>query len=112
MPSWPTILTHVTILTHLTILTHVSRLVKNDKPAAARPLAPHEYHCFISHAWRTAQDQANAIKSRLTHYIPSLRCFLDVDDLLDLTQLESIVNSTDVLVVFLSGSVNFSRAGS
>ena len=36
--------------------------------------------------------------------MPDLRCFLDVEDLQDISQLEAYVQRSDVLVVFLSGS--------
>ena len=36
------------------------------------------YHLFISHVWRTGQDQAATIKRVLTLMLPSARIFLDV----------------------------------
>ena len=48
------------------------------------------------------QDQARAIKAQLTALVPTLRCFLDVDDLEDIGALEALVDATDTVVV--SGS--------
>jgi hypothetical protein len=78
---------------------------------APRPLGPREYHCLISHQWGSAQDQANALKSRLQALAPSLRCFLDVEDLEDTSELESYVKNSDVLVAFLSGSIDTQLPG-
>ena len=74
--------------------------------AVPRLLAEKRYHTFISHQWGSAQDQARALKSQLVALSPGLRCFLDVDDLESIGALEDLVDATDVMVVFLSGTVD------
>ena len=55
--------------------------------------------------WGHGQDQARTIKAQLLALVPGLRIFLDVDDLTDICALEAFIDSTDVVVVFLAGSV-------
>ena len=40
-----------------------------------------EFHIFLSHAWKTGQDQMRVVKSRLQEMMPVCKVFLDVDDL-------------------------------
>ena len=55
-------------------------------------LAPDvEWHLFISHVWSTGQDSARVIKERLRHLVPGIECFLDVDNLDDISRLEDYV---------------------
>ena len=51
-------------------------------------LAEGDYHLFISHAWKHAQDTAGTLKSALARLLPDARVFLDVDDLDDVEDLE------------------------
>lgn len=39
------------------------------------------YHTFLSHNWRTGQDQARTIKSGLVSLVDDLSVWLDVDDM-------------------------------
>ena len=64
-----------------------------------------QYHAFVSHQWGQGQDQARAIKAQLTALVPNLQIFLDVDDLTDIGALEALIDATDVIVVFLAGSI-------
>jgi hypothetical protein len=61
--------------------------------------------------WSSGQDQARAIKAQLTALIPGLRVFLDIDDLSDISALEQLIDATDVIIVFLSGSAPPGDAG-
>ena len=62
----------------------------------------HGYHLFLSHMCKWGQNQADALKSMLQVLLPTLRCFLDVDNLLDMTQLEQHVMQSDVVLVMLT----------
>ena len=46
-----------------------------------RMLKPGKYHTFLSHNWKSAQDQARSIKQLLSALTPGLRVWLDVDDM-------------------------------
>ena len=70
-----------------------------------RGLAIGNYHAFISHEWAHGQDQARAMKELLVAFVPGLRVFLDVDDLIDISQLEGLIDASDVIIVFLTGSI-------
>ena len=48
---------------------------------APQRLKPGQYHTFISHNWRSAQDQARAMKQLLVALAPGLKVWLDVDDM-------------------------------
>ena len=41
-----------------------------------------KHHLFISHVWRTGQDQAKSIALLLTQLLPSMKVYLDVDEAL------------------------------
>ena len=43
------------------------------------------FHLFLSHVWSTGQDQVLAIKKEL---VPSVRVFLDIENLTDIGGLE------------------------
>ena len=43
----------------------------------APPLRAGETHCFISHPWASAQDQARSLKSLTTALVPGLKVFLE-----------------------------------
>ena len=59
----------------------VLRLKTTNAPPEL-PLAPHqEWHLFLSHVWRTAQDSCNAIKRNLQLLLPGVSIFLDTDDI-------------------------------
>ena len=70
------------------------------------------YHLFISHTWRSGQDQPAVIKRQLQLYLPKARprIFLDVDDLEDIAQIEEHIQSSTVACLFLSKGYFFSRA--
>lgn len=89
------------------------RLRSSNELPTLPPLANEkEYHLFISHTWRTGQDQPAAMKAALQQALPKAKpkIFLDVDDLDDLTQLETHIASSKVVLLFLSKGYFLSRA--
>ena len=71
------------------------------------PLTPFDdglpgYHIFISHCWKHAQDLAGTIKHLLRSKYMHLRCFVDVDDLDALGNLELHVRHSDVVLIVLT----------
>lgn len=77
------------------------RLVSSGEPPTLHLGEGKVWHCFISHVWATGQDQAGMIKRWLVTHC-ALRCFLDVDDLQDLSQLEDQVSKAALVIIFLS----------
>jgi len=76
------------------------------KATATRPelslLETTRYHLFLSHIWRTGQDQVAVIKRQLQLSLPGVRIFLDVDDLSDISALETYIEKSTVVLIFLS----------
>ena len=64
----------------------------NDQAVPAPPLNGKVFHLFLSHVWGTGQDQVRIIKQRLREMIPDLFVFLDVDDLEDISNLDSYID--------------------
>ena len=60
------------------------------------------FHLFLSHQWKWGQDQAGTLKSALQALLPELRCFLDVDSLKDIGQLEAHVRESDLVLIVLT----------
>jgi len=85
------------------------------------------YHAFLSHVWSSGQDQCAVtkqypsgnptyrtshvpfrihrcavIKRQLRFLLPGIRVFLDVDDLTDISLLETYIEHSASIVVFLS----------
>eukprot|EP00961_Rhodomonas_salina_P006487 88046-Rhodomonas_salina.2 len=60
------------------------------------------FHCFLSHAWRTGQDQTHTIARQLQLLLPAIRIWLDVDCLEDVGKLEQSVAESACFVIFLS----------
>ena len=85
------------------------RLRLRDDGTAVLPMALEEgcqYHLFLSHTWVQGQDQMRVVKRRLLEILPGtfhspLRIFLDVDDLEDIGELESYVDRTCSIMIFL-----------
>ena len=46
------------------------------------------FHLFLSHTWKSGQDQCAVIKRQLTVMLNEVRTFLDVDDLVDVNDIE------------------------
>jgi len=60
------------------------------------------FHLFLSHVWSSGQDQASAIKRKMQLLVPSVRVFLDVDDLDDISNLEEHIKESQCCLIFLS----------
>lgn len=60
------------------------------------------YSVFLSHVWKHAQDQCADIKQRLLVMCPTMRIFLDVDDLENISDLEQYVDRSTVVCIFLT----------
>lgn len=73
--------------------------------AVPSPKPSGQFHVFVSHQWGSGQDQARSIKDGLLSLAPGLSCFLDVDDLTSISELERLVDASELIVVFLSGSM-------
>ena len=69
-------------------------------------------HLFISHTWRTGQDQPAALKLELQAQLPKAqaRIFLDVDDLEDMSKLEDHIAASKAVLLFMSKGYFLSRA--
>jgi len=78
------------------------RLRMNKQVPLLRLREGRMYHLFLSHVWASAQDQVAVIKRRLQSMLPSVRVFLDVDDLTDISALEAYVKQSNVVLTFLS----------
>ena len=60
-------------------------------------------HAFLSHVWKSGQDQCAMIKSSLERVLPGAKIFLDVDQVdLNLGRLEEHVEASALLIAFLS----------
>jgi len=62
-----------------------------------------EFSLLLLQTWKTGQDQVAVIKKQLVRLLPGIKCFLDVDDLKNLSMLEEAVQHTQCMVFFLSG---------
>tara|TARA_B110001452_G_scaffold171695_1_gene143794 strand:+ start:145 stop:1194 length:1050 start_codon:yes stop_codon:yes gene_type:complete len=60
------------------------------------------WHIFLSHTWKSGQDQVSVIKHQLKNVLPGVRVWLDVDELDDLGKLEEFVHGSATVLVFLS----------
>lgn len=82
------------------------RQLKNDKAKQAtdhlaRSSSP-KYDLFLSHSWGSGgQEKARIVKTTLHKMMPSLRIFLDVDDLVEGRGKEG-VDRSDVVLIFLT----------
>ena len=66
------------------------------------PRDGNDFHLFLSHVWGTGQDQMRIVKQRLLEMVPSLRIFLDVDDLEEIGDLEGYIERTSTIIVYCS----------
>jgi hypothetical protein len=61
------------------------------------------FHLFLSHVWSTGQDQVLSIKKELQLLVPSVKIWLDVENLQNVADLEANISSSDMTLMFLSG---------
>ena len=91
---------------------NVLRWRRDGAPVLARPLLTGRSHCFISHNWGTGQDQSRTIKGALCGLVPSLRVWLDVDDMrskagtkaTNTSNFGAVIDTTETMIAFMSGS--------
>ena len=91
---------------------HLLRWARDGSAVQARPLLAGRSHCFVSHNWKTGQDQSRSIKSALTSLVPSLRVWLDVDDMrskagtkaTNTANFGAVIDTTEAMIAFMSGS--------
>jgi hypothetical protein len=69
----------------------------------------HHYHVFLSHIWSTGQDQVAVVKRQLQLLLPSVRAFLDIDDLVEIGELEQYIRDSACILIFLSKGYFCSR---
>lgn len=67
------------------------------------------FHIFLSHVWGTGQDQMRIVKQRLLEMMPDLHCFLDVDDLEEIGDLEGYIDRTSVVLIYCSSGYFVSK---
>ena len=65
---------------------------------------PMKWHLFLSHTWKSGQDQVATIKRQMNLLLPGIKVFLDVDDLQDISEkaLEGYVEQSQCILIFLS----------
>jgi len=85
------------------------RLVENGLEPPLTIAQGDKWHLFVSHVWSTGQDQAANIKRALQVILPGSRIFLDVDDLADISALESEIGQSALVLMFLSKGYFSSR---
>ena len=59
-------------------------------------------HLFLSHTWKSGQDQVAVIKRQLSVMLPGVKIFLDVDDLDDVSKIAEHVKASSLVLCFLS----------
>ena len=88
----------------------VLRSALTMKPICLARRAPGvAYDLFLSHTWATGQDTAHYMKRELTRLVPTLRIFLDVDDLKDVSRLEEHIGESAVVLLLLTKGYFLSR---
>ena len=73
--------------------------VANELP---QPDKLHTHHVFLSHNWKSGQDQTHALKVHLREMIPRLKCWLDVEEEFTVESLPECVAAARVFLCFLS----------
>jgi len=77
-------------------------VVAPELPSPSTLTAATFFHVFLSHVWGTGQDQMRIVKQRLLEMIPNLSCFLDVDDLEEIGDLEGYIDRTSTILIYCS----------
>jgi uncharacterized membrane protein YbaN (DUF454 family) len=92
-----------------TLVVKQIRLVGSKEMPTLTLKKEHKFHTFLSHIWSTGQDQCRGIKGQLLLLLPGLHCFLDVDNLEDISKLEDYIDQTATILMFLSRGYMVSR---
>jgi len=59
-----------------------------------------KFHGFFSHIWSTGKDKTHTAVRKMQLFLPGVRIWLDSDNLTHVDQLESAVNSCNVILIF------------
>ena len=78
------------------------RYTSNNREVEVPEVVENGYNIFLSHVWGTGQDQMRIVKQRLVEMLPDIRCFLDVDDLEEIGDLEGYIDRTSTVLVYCS----------
>ena len=90
----------------------VLRWNRDNSGVHARPLLSGRSHVFISHNWKSGQDQSRSIKSALTGLVASMRVWLDVDDMrskagtkaTNTSNFGAVIDTAEAMIAFMAGS--------
>ncbi|EOD14389.1 hypothetical protein EMIHUDRAFT_211817 [Emiliania huxleyi CCMP1516] len=82
------------------------RLVSTKQPPELSIVRGLTWHLFNSHIWSTGQDAVKVIKGELEQLLPDIK----VDDLKDIGALEEYIQSSQVILFFLSQGYFRSKA--
>jgi hypothetical protein len=63
---------------------------------------PSRFHLFLSHAWASGQDQVLSIKKELLLIVPTLKIWLDVENLANIAGLEDNITNIDMTLLYMS----------
>ena len=78
-------------------------LLRESRSPPTLSLRPEmRFHLFLSHVWRSGQDQVAVIKRALCDLLIEPSVFLDVDDLENIADLELYIEQSQVILIFLS----------
>ncbi|KAL1520403.1 hypothetical protein AB1Y20_021989 [Prymnesium parvum] len=80
---------------------HLVLITTGKRPEIALP-RQFSWHVFLSHVWSSGQDQMAVLKRRLVQLLPGWKCFLDVDDLDDISRLEAYIDRSGSVLFFIS----------
>jgi len=77
-------------------------------PVLGRPKEV-RFHLFVSHVWKTGQDQTHTLVRQLQRMLPGIHIWLDVVNLESIGKLEEAVADAAVVLCFLSSGYFASR---
>ena len=60
------------------------------------------FHVFMSHVWATGQDKTHAVARKLRLSLPTLKVWLDINNLHDVSKLEQSVNESAIFILYYS----------
>lgn len=100
-------LTH--LMFHAAATTPALRLVSTKSPPVLSKPKDVHFHLFVSHVWKTGQDQTHTLVRQLQLMLPGIRIWLDVVNLEDIGKLEEAMANAAVMLIFLSSGYFASR---
>ena len=92
-------LTHLVF--HAAATTPALRVVSTKSPPLLSMPKEVHFHLFVSHVWKTGQDQTHTLVRQLQLMLPGIRIWLDVVNLMDIGKLEEAVADAAVVLIFL-----------